>query len=47
MIVIALVLVTAWVRLLNELSPEAFDLSMGVNARATWLLGKAAHPLAP
>lgn len=29
---------------LNELSVESFDLSMAVNARATWLLGKAAHP---
>jgi NAD(P)-dependent dehydrogenase (short-subunit alcohol dehydrogenase family) len=29
---------------LLDLTVERFDLSMGVNARATWLLGKAAHP---
>jgi NAD(P)-dependent dehydrogenase (short-subunit alcohol dehydrogenase family) len=29
---------------LTELSVEAFDLSVAVNCRAAWLLGKAAHP---
>ena len=28
---------------LAELSTEAFDLSIAINARAAWLLGKAAH----
>jgi NAD(P)-dependent dehydrogenase (short-subunit alcohol dehydrogenase family) len=30
--------------MLLDLSVEQFDLSMSVNARAAWLLGKAAHP---
>jgi NAD(P)-dependent dehydrogenase (short-subunit alcohol dehydrogenase family) len=29
---------------LLDLTPEAFEKSIAVNARATWLLGKAAHP---
>lgn len=29
---------------LRELTIEGFDLSMAVNARAHWLLGRAAHP---
>ena len=30
---------------LLEMEAEQFDLSMAINTRATWLLGKAAHPL--
>ncbi|MFM6831932.1 MAG: SDR family NAD(P)-dependent oxidoreductase [Novosphingobium sp.] len=29
---------------LVDLAPEQFDLIYGINTRATWLIGKAAHP---